>query len=568
MAIYAQRYAASGAESRRRVQGQCLHHGPAGLLQHRDEPLRRISSSPGAAGDRTATEGIFGQRYDAAGNPVGGEFQANTYTTGTQDSAGRRRWPRTAASSWSGRATAGGPESAEARGRRYDASGNAQGGEFAVNTYTTGRQYAYAIGMDARGNFVVTWNDDARDGSATRRRPAASAPMGRRAATSSWSTPTPRTRRACSRMSSDAVGNFVVAWSSFGAGRDPATALLLSASAGSCRPRWRWTPRRTACWSRAKRSTSAPPGATSTAPRRPSRRGCPASRGRRAPRTPSPTATGDYGTVADGATAPCIGCYGVSVSDPASRPATHWDASGVESITPDAQGQQKQWLLHVGDSFTDVPTASAFYRFVETLLHHGVTGGCAATAVLPGRLDDARADGRVRAGGEGRNGVRSARLHARRCSPTCPRPIPSAGGSRSWPDAASSAAAVAGTTARTTAVTREQMAVFVLRTLDPALVPPACTAPLFNDVPADSAVLPLDRGAGTARRGHRLRRRQLLPGRRRDPRADGRVHQRDVRPHAVRPLIRGRPRPPTRRCLRGTRRGASALPPRTPSAAP
>jgi hypothetical protein len=37
------------------------------------------------------------------------------------------------------------------------------------------------------------------------------------------------------------------------------------------------------------------------------------------------------------------------------------------------------------------------------------------------------------------------------------------------------------------AVTREQMAVFVLRTLEPALSPPACAAPnLFNDVPETS----------------------------------------------------------------------------------
>src|SRR5688572_20181961 len=36
-------------------------------------------------------------------------------------------------------------------------------------------------------------------------------------------------------------------------------------------------------------------------------------------------------------------------------------------------------------------------------------------------------------------------------------------------------------------VTREQMAVFVLRTLDPALTPPACVAPnLFLDVPETS----------------------------------------------------------------------------------
>jgi len=36
-------------------------------------------------------------------------------------------------------------------------------------------------------------------------------------------------------------------------------------------------------------------------------------------------------------------------------------------------------------------------------------------------------------------------------------------------------------------VTRDQMAVILLRTLDPALDPPACTTPLFADVPAGSA---------------------------------------------------------------------------------
>ena len=36
------------------------------------------------------------------------------------------------------------------------------------------------------------------------------------------------------------------------------------------------------------------------------------------------------------------------------------------------------------------------------------------------------------------------------------------------------------------AVSREQMAVFVLRTLDPAMNPPACGTPLFADVPASS----------------------------------------------------------------------------------
>jgi len=38
----------------------------------------------------------------------------------------------------------------------------------------------------------------------------------------------------------------------------------------------------------------------------------------------------------------------------------------------------------------------------------------------------------------------------------------------------------------TSAVTRDQMAIFVLRTLEPALNPPACVTPMFGDVPASN----------------------------------------------------------------------------------
>ena len=43
--------------------------------------------------------------------------------------------------------------------------------------------------------------------------------------------------------------------------------------------------------------------------------------------------------------------------------------------------------MHIGGSFADVPTTNIFYRHVETLLHHGVTGGCAtADSYCPGEI--------------------------------------------------------------------------------------------------------------------------------------------------------------------------------------
>src|SRR6185295_10397076 len=86
--------------------------------------------------------------------------------------------------------------------------------------------------------------------------------------------------------------------------------------------------------------------------------------------------SGDYGTVADRAAAACTDCYAVSAATAGPRPGTHWDASVVEALQPDTLGPRGRWLLHVGDSFGDVPRGNPYYRFVETLLHRGVTAGC------------------------------------------------------------------------------------------------------------------------------------------------------------------------------------------------
>jgi hypothetical protein len=91
-----------------------------------------------------------------------------------------------------------------------------------------------------------------------------------------------------------------------------------------------------------------------------------------------------YGSPAQDTTVSCFdatgNCYVVSVSDPATRPASHWDASFTETINATAA---KIWTLHLGESFGDVPPAHPFYAKVEALLHSGVTAGCAATTYCP-----------------------------------------------------------------------------------------------------------------------------------------------------------------------------------------
>ena len=92
-------------------------------------------------------------------------------------------------------------------------------------------------------------------------------------------------------------------------------------------------------------------------------------------------AAASYGALAAGASASCgSDCYAVTATA-AARPAVHWDATALETVSTGPT--TKTWTLHVGDSFTDVPAASGFYRFIETLLHRGVTGGCSATDYCP-----------------------------------------------------------------------------------------------------------------------------------------------------------------------------------------
>jgi hypothetical protein len=106
------------------------------------------------AQDSLATDGVYGQRYNAAGVAQGSEFLVNNTTAGNQynpqvamDAAGNF------VIAWQG-------VDASEHGifaRRYNAAGVAQGGEFLVNTVTANFQTNPTVAMDADGDFVVAW---------------------------------------------------------------------------------------------------------------------------------------------------------------------------------------------------------------------------------------------------------------------------------------------------------------------------------------------------------------------------------------------------------------------------
>jgi hypothetical protein len=99
--------------------------------------------------------GLFGQRYDAAGTPQGGEFQVNEYTPFFQVQHDVAMNPRgdfvVVWQSLFGDGNANGIS-----GRRFDASGRVSR-EFVVNAYTTGNQNGPSVAMDAGQDFVVVW---------------------------------------------------------------------------------------------------------------------------------------------------------------------------------------------------------------------------------------------------------------------------------------------------------------------------------------------------------------------------------------------------------------------------
>jgi hypothetical protein len=89
-----------------------------------------------------------------------------------------------------------------------------------------------------------------------------------------------------------------------------------------------------------------------------------------------------YGTIAAGGTASCQAtgdCYAIGIGVPATRP-LHWDATMRETLS---DGTATVWTVHVGASFADVQPGAFAYRFVETLLHNGITSGCSATEFCP-----------------------------------------------------------------------------------------------------------------------------------------------------------------------------------------
>jgi hypothetical protein len=200
-------------------------------------------------------------------------------------------------------------------------------------------------------------------------------------------------------------------------------------------------------------------------------------------------ATAAYGTLGHLVAAQCTDCYQMSVDNPAVRPIQHWDATFTETpqlAVPTAGPPPKTWTLHLGASFADVPTSDIFYKFIETIFHNGVTGGCGGTSYCPTN-PALRKQMAVF--------LLKARYGAAYVPPAAVglfADVPPANPFAPWIEDLFNRGITGGCSASPlnycpdNTVLRQQMAVFLLKTLEGSgYTPPAC-AGVFGDVPCPS----------------------------------------------------------------------------------
>jgi hypothetical protein len=345
----------------------------------------------GSDGEDGDTFGVFGQRFNAAGQKVGPEFQVNTYTPGEEDypaiaidRAGNFVVVWTSLDGQDGSATG-------VFGQRFNSGAEKVGPEFQVNTFTASQQGDASIALEPDGGFVVAWKSFSEDGSDFgvfgQRYDRTGAPRGdefpinvyttgfqaqvRVAETGAglaavWTSAGPdgdtygvRLRRQRLHAESLSVDVHGIGITDLNGVFEPGEAVLVEPV---------WSNRESLAIDLTGSVTSdgftGPPGPTYTLL----------------------DATAAYGGMLPGAVASCYdgspnACYAVQVSN--ARPMPHWDAVLEEDL---AVPGSHNWTLHIGDSFTDVPRSQPFYKKIETLLHNGITSGCTETEYCPGTI--------------------------------------------------------------------------------------------------------------------------------------------------------------------------------------
>jgi hypothetical protein len=211
--VFAQRYDAAGDRRGSEFQVNSFTAGdqeaPA-LACGAEGSFFVVWQSSGQDGDGL---GIFGRRYDADGVPLGSEFQVNTHTSDTQV------LPAVCSPGGAGFVVAWESYGQDGEGygvfaQRYDGAGSPAGTEFQINAYTSYTQDQPAIACAPNGSFLVAWSSAGQDGNGYgvfgRRFDASGAPLGTEFQVNSYTTED----QDAPNVSADGTGNFIVVWQS------------------------------------------------------------------------------------------------------------------------------------------------------------------------------------------------------------------------------------------------------------------------------------------------------------------------------------------------------------------
>jgi phosphoheptose isomerase len=148
---------------------------------------------------------------------LGSEFRVNSYTTSNQNSPAIAATPNGRfVVVW--RSVTQDGSNGGVFARRFSAAGAALGVEFQVNSYTTENQGYAAVTSDANGNFVVVWQSFGQDGDHLgvfgRQFNASGVPQGGEFQVNVYTTGL----QGSAAVASDANGNFIVVWGGSGEG--------------------------------------------------------------------------------------------------------------------------------------------------------------------------------------------------------------------------------------------------------------------------------------------------------------------------------------------------------------
>jgi hypothetical protein len=186
---------------------------PAVALHHKGHSVVTWNGAllPGAA-----LPDIWARQFDAAGEPVGDEFRANTFVPGihgqpdvAMDDLGNFviTWTQTPSPRGTNNVAQDGSGSG-VFARRYNWQGVPLGDEFPVHSITNGNQTGSRVAMDHLGNFVVAWTSP--DGVRARRFDRSGIPHGKEFLVNQHGATA--NNHVVRGVASDAAGRFAVLW--------------------------------------------------------------------------------------------------------------------------------------------------------------------------------------------------------------------------------------------------------------------------------------------------------------------------------------------------------------------